>query len=399
MTGSLVQAFVEAPELQARWLTERLSSLVRTRSVNGVDSERAMAELIAGMLEPTGCELAFVESLPGRPSLAAVLSGAAERPRVILNGHTDTVPPDDLELWTVDPFAGEVRDGRVWGRGSVDMKGSLVCQIACAHVLARLRDRMRGTLVLHFAVGEEVGERGTTSLLEEGFGGDLGIVTEPTDLRVARAMRGVAYFQITIHGRSSHAGRAELGRNPVAGLGDLLPALARYERRIARTTHPLFPALTCTPTIVRGGVQQNAIPDVCKLAVDRRMLPGETSGGVLEELRLVAAEGIDPARGLEVEVEQIHNMFEPCEIPADAPLVRTALDVVEAETGRREEPYGTPYGSDVHKLVNDAGIPAITLGPGDISRAHAPDEYIEIEELTQGAHVITALAAALLEIR
>lgn len=253
MTGSSTQAFLEAPELEPRWLTERLSSLVRTRSVTGVDSERAMAELIAGMLEATGCELGLVESLPGRPSLAAVLPGIAERPRVILNGHTDTVPPDDLDLWSVDPFGGEVRDGKVWGRGSVDMKGSLVCQIACAHVLARLRDRMRGTLVLHFAVGEEVGERGTTSLLEDAFGGDLGVVTEPTNLRVARAMRGVAYYQVTIHGRSSHAGRAELGRNPVAGLGDLLPALARYERQIARTTHPLFPPLTCTPTIVRGG--------------------------------------------------------------------------------------------------------------------------------------------------
>jgi succinyl-diaminopimelate desuccinylase len=392
-----LQALSEAPELQHQWLTERLSSLVRTPSVNGVDSEQAAAGLIARLLEPAGCELTFVESLPGRPSLAAVLRGAQDGPRLILNGHTDTVPPDDRALWSVDPFGGEVRDGRVWGRGSVDMKGGLVCQIACAHVLSRLRERMRGTLLMHFAVGEEVGERGTVSLLEEGFGGDLGIVTEPTGLRVARAMRGVAYYQVTIHGRSSHAGRAELGRNPLAALGDLLPALSRYEERIAQTKHPLFGPLTCTPTMVRAGVQQNAVPDVCTLAVDRRMLPGETSAGVLGELRELVAGAIDPARGLDVEVDQIHNVFEPCEIPADSAIVATAVDVVETLTGRREEPYGTPYGSDVHKLVN-AGISAITLGPGDISRAHAPDEYIEIEELGLGALVITTLAATLLGI-
>ncbi|HLJ02265.1 MAG TPA: M20 family metallopeptidase [Solirubrobacteraceae bacterium] len=385
-----------APELSPDWLTGRLAQLVRIPSVNGVDSERAMAERIAELIEPTGCQLTFVETLPGRPSLAAVLEGGASGPRLVINGHMDTVPPDDRALWSVDPFGGEVRDGAIWGRGAVDMKGGLVCQIACAHVLARLRDQLRGTLVLHFAVGEEVGEPGTRSLLQAGFGGDLGIVTEPTGLRVARAMRGVAYYQVTLHGRSSHGGRAELGRNPLAALGDLLPAIARYEQDLRSRTNPLFPPLTCTPTMARAGVQQNAIADVCTLTLDRRMLPGETSAGVLRELRDVVGAGLDPAREITFEVEQVHNVFEPCEISARAGIVTAALEVVEAITGRREEPYGTPYGSDVHDLIHRGGIEAITLGPGDIARAHAPDEYIGIDELATGALIITTLAARLL---
>ena len=115
-----LQALARRPELQEEWLGACLSALVATPSVSGVDSERAMAERVAAYLEPAGCELTFVESLPGRPSLAAVLEGAGSGPRLVLNGHMDTVPPDDLSLWTVDPFGGEIRDGAVWGRGALD---------------------------------------------------------------------------------------------------------------------------------------------------------------------------------------------------------------------------------------------------------------------------------------
>ncbi len=193
------------PELEEGWLGACLSSLVTTPSVSGVDSERVMADRIAAYLEPAGYELTLVESLPGRPSLAAVLEGTGGGPRLVLNGHMDTVPPDDLSLWSVDPFGGAIKDGAVWGRGALDMKGGLACEIACARVLSRLPTRPRGTLVLHFACGEETGEPGTLSLIERGFVGDVGITTEPTGLAVAVAQRGVAYYRIVLKGRSAHA--------------------------------------------------------------------------------------------------------------------------------------------------------------------------------------------------
>ncbi|MGH3025830.1 MAG: M20/M25/M40 family metallo-hydrolase, partial [Gaiellaceae bacterium] len=118
--------------------------------------------------------------------------------------------------------------------------------------------------------------------------------------------------------------------------------------------------------------------------------------GVRDELRGLAAAAVAPERELAISIEQIHHAFEPCEIDEGSPLVCAALDAVEHVTGERHPTTGTPYGSDVHKLVNDAGIPAITLGPGDIARAHAIDEHIEIDELTQGARVITLLASRLL---
>lgn len=389
---SALEALAGQPELREEWLAECLSSLVATPSVTGVDSEQALAERIAAYLEPAGCELTFVESLPGRPSLAAVLGGTAGGPRLVLNGHMDTVPADDLSLWTVDPFGGELKDGAVWGRGALDMKGGLACQIACARVLSRLPGTRRGTLVLHFACGEETGERGTLSLIEHGFVGDVGITTEPTGLAVAVAQRGVAYYRIVLGGRSAHAGSPGSGRNPLRQVAALLTALERYEARIAVRTHPLFPPATCTPTMIHAGVQQNALPDTCELVVDRRLLPGATPEGVLRELEELVSEVLRPEDGITGAVELYHHPFEPAEIPADSPLVARVLDAAEAVTGRRPPVIGTPYGSDVRNLVNDAGMEAVTFGPGDVSGAHCPDEHLALLELRQAALVLTKVA-------
>ena len=352
-----------------------------------------MAERIASYLEPAGCELTFVESAPGRPSLAAVLEGSGPGPRLVLNGHMDTVPPDDLSLWTVDPFGGEIRDGAVWGRGALDMKGGLVCQIACALVLSRLE--RRGTLILHFASGEETGERGTLSLLEHGFGGDVGITTEPTGLAVAVAQRGVAYYKIVLQGRSAHASTPRSGRNPLRPVAALLEALERYEARIAARTHPLFPPATCTPTMIRAGVQQNAVPDVCELVVDRRLLPGDAPEAVLRELEEVVGSTLRPEDGIAGAVELYHHPFEPAEISADSPFAANVLDAVETVTGARPPFIGTPYGSDVRNLVNDAGMEAVTFGPGDVTGAHVPDEHLGLAELRQAALVVTMVTVDL----
>ena len=180
----------------------------------------------------------IVEGLPGRPSVGAVIHGRGDGPRLVLNGHMDTIAIDDESLWTAAPFAAEVRDGFMYGRGSCDMKAGLTVQLAVAHYLSKFADRLNGALVLHFAVGEECGERGTLSLLEAGFGGDYGITTEPTKLMVATAERGLAFFRIRIEGRSTHASRAHLGLNPVPRVRAVLDVVEAYEHEVKkRSTH------------------------------------------------------------------------------------------------------------------------------------------------------------------
>ena len=383
------------PELSEANLGAILSSLVRIRSVNPGDSERAVAEHIAALLEGTGCALTFVESMPGRPSLAAILPGAAPGPRLVLNGHTDTVPIDDPQLWSVDPFGAEIKDGALWGRGAVDMKGGLAAQIACARVLSTIRDR-RGSLVLHFAAGEEKGEPGTRSLIERGFTGDWGITTEPTDLAVATAQRGVAWYRVRINGRSSHASYPQGGRNPIQRLGRVTAAIEEYERRISGREHPLFASPTCSITMVRAGVEQNAIPDYCELILDRRLLPGDSSDGVLEELRdvLGAVGGADA--DYTYVVEPYLNPFEPAEVPADSPFINLVRERVREVTGAAGDVIGTPYGSDVRNLINDAGMEAITFGAGKIALCHCPDEHLQLSDLRAAALVLAEVAMTLL---
>ena len=392
----MIDAVASRPELQPDWLVRHLQGLIAVPSVNSVHPEEAMTERVSAYLEGTGCELTLVEVEPRRPSLAAVLRGTGNGPTLVLNGHTDTVSPDDLERWSVDPFGGEVRDQAVWGRGAVDMKGGLVCQIACAHVLASSSTRT-GTLVLHFAMGEETGEPGTLRLIEHGFVGDYGITTEPTGLAVAIGQRGVCSYWIRIHGRSSHAACPQTGRNPVARMGELLAALDEYQSQIAKRSHPLFPPPTCTPTLIRGGVEHHAIADRCELIVDRRMLPGETRESVMEELGAVVGPVVEPHDGFNWEIEPNGNhYFQPAEIADDSAFASRVLDHVEAVTGTRPAYEGTPYGSDVRNLINDAGMEAITFGPGRVDGCHCPDEHLPIADLQQAAIVISRTAIDLL---
>jgi succinyl-diaminopimelate desuccinylase len=381
----------EHPELDRRWLQKCLSDLVAIPSVTGPGAERMIGGRILRHLRAIeGCLTTVIESVPGRESIAAVIDSGRDGPSFVLNGHMDTVPPDDLSLWSGDPFSGAVRNGAVWGRGSVDMKAGLTCQLACARVFSRLRSRLGGKLVLQFACGEETGEPGTLSLLQRGFVGEFGITTEPTALAIGIAQRGVAYYRITLHGRSAHAANPAVGRNPLPLLARVLDALGAYEQTIQqRPPHPLFPPSTCTPTMARAGVQQNAVPDSCELVVDRRLRPGETPEQVHGELERVVAHALGDQQAITAVVEPWHHPFAASEIAPDAQLVQVLARTVTEATGKPARLVGTPYGSDVRNLINDAGIEAVTFGPGDVALAHAPNEHLPVAELEQAAMVIT----------
>ena len=382
--------------LSEEYITAVLADLVRTPSTNPGRFEADMAQRVVSWFEGTPVEAELVESMPGRPSVGAVLRGRGDGPRLVLNGHLDTVPIDDADLWTVDPFGAAVRDGYMYGRGACDMKAGLAVQIAVAHHLAGDLDRLDGSLVLHFAAGEERAEPGTLSLLEAGYVGDCGIVTEPTELKIAAATRGLAPLRVRLKGRSIHASRAHLGVNPAWGLRWVLEALEEYRADIERRSHPLLAHGSCTPTVVAGGVTPNAVPDAINLYVDRRLIPGETVDGELREVtaRLAAAQPEDSE--VELEVSVAYNRFEPAEINPDVSLVKRLTRSVERVTGAPGVVYGAPFSSDVRNLVNDAGIEAVNFGPGNVAECHCADERVELRQLETAARVIADIAAELL---
>jgi len=378
------------------FLTEVLSSLVRTKSVNPGTYEVAMANRVRSWLEGLPVRVDVVEFAPGRPSVAAVLEGSGEGPRLVLNGHMDTVPVDDAHRWTSDAFEPTVRDGYVYGRGACDMKAGLTVQIGILHHLAALGQPLRGSLVAQFAAGEECGEPGTLSMLQAGHTGDFGIVTEPTELRVAVAERGLCHYRIRILGRSIHASRAHLGLNPVPMLRDVLAVVEEYDRDVRTRAHPLLPGGSCTPTVVRGGVKENAVADSCELFLDRRLLPGESVEGELADLRERLGRLARDRPELEVEITLAGLPFEAAEIADSSPFAARVAEAVGAMTGRPTELWGTPFSSDVRNLINDAGIEAVTFGPGNVAECHCVDERVALDQLRDAAAVTAHVARDLL---
>ena len=385
-----------ADPLSEGFIGRVLSDLVQTPSTNPGAYENDVAQRVLGWLDGIPVETQLVESMPDRYSVGAVLRGRSDGPRLVLNGHMDTVPVDDADLWTADPFGANVRDGFLYGRGACDMKAGLAVQIGVAHHLSKQVDRLKGSLVLHFAAGEERAEPGTLSLLDAGYTGDFGIVTEPTELKIATATRGLVPLHIRLKGRSIHASRAHLGINPAWALHWVLEALREYEADIRERSHALLSHGSCTPTVINGGVVPNAVSDFIDLYVDRRLIPGESVDAELADVMARLDEARPAGSEVEVEVEAAFNRFEPAEISSEAPVVGYLLDSTERVLGKPASIFGAPYASDVRNLVNDAGIEAVNFGPGNVAECHCADERVELRQLVDCARVIADMSEHLL---
>ncbi len=378
-------------------VVEFLRRLVQTPSRNPPGEERACAEFIAARLSEWGLDVQLIpEPFPDRPQVVAYVRGSEGKPKLVLNGHMDTVPEGEHARWNFPPFEGAIKDGRMYGRGACDMKSGITAAAIAAKDLRDGGARLRGDLVLQFVIGEECGEPGTRHLVvDKGIAGDYAIVLEPTQLRIATAQRGLAWFEIAIEGKAAHAGTPYMGVNAVSKAMKAVEALERYHRRLARKRHKLLGSPTCTVTKMDGGIKENVVPPSCRMVIDRRMIPGELQSTVQSELVETLSKIAKKDRQFKFDVKQIGG-FTASEVPRDIPLVRALERNLKDIAGVRPKIWGTPFGSDVRNFVNDAKVPAVTFGPGNIENAHCFDEYVEIGEVVRCAKVLIATATDLL---
>ncbi len=378
-------------------LTSIVQDLVRIPSVNPPGSERGVADYLLNLLKEWGFQTRRIDvPFRDRPQVLAVLPGSNKRPPLILNGHMDVVPEGDPEEWTDPPYAGTIRDGCIYGRGSCDMKGGIGVALEVARALQLSGMPLEGDLVLAFAVGEETGEPGTKTLLEEsGYTDGFGIVLEPTGFKLGVAEKGLAWLRITLKGKPAHCSIAEQGINPIDQFLTLGKAIKAYDEKIRKRVHPLCGPAKCTMTILRSGTKENVVPESLTVTLDRRMNPDEPVETVREEIDqiLTGLASMDPAFSARLEVTRL---YEPAEISPDLPQVGILAREIEAVTGKEAEIWGTPYSTDVRNFINDAGIPAVTFGPGQIAQAHAFNEFVAIEDLVRGARIILGTAERLL---
>jgi acetylornithine deacetylase len=391
-----------------------LRALVAIPSVTG--SEEAVAAWAAHALRELGMRVEIVapdvasiradpdwpgEEMP-RASLPVVVgrAGRAGGRRVVLSGHLDVVPPGDPATWTVDPWAGEIRDGALYGRGACDMKGGVAAILAAVRALGVAGDlaALDGELIVVLVPSEEDGGQGTLAAIRGGVGGDVAIITEPSNLDVVVAHAGAITFRLTVPGRAAHASQRREGVSALDNLVVLSRALEADEaRRNATETDPLMTALGLPyPTIigiVSGGEWASTVLD--KVTADGRygVRLGQTATDAEAELRAAIAEACaadDFLRDHPATVEITGGRFGSARVPSDHPLPAGLADVVESVTGRRPALLGEPYGADMQMFVNVGGTPCVIFGPGDVRVAHSADEHVPLAEVEDCARVLVA---------
>lgn len=362
-------------------ILQTLADLVRINSVNpayeGGVSESAMVDYIRRFFCERGVETWEQEVFPGRPNLIARIPGRDSRRRVVLEAHTDTV---SVKGMAIPPFEPSVSEGRLYGRGSCDTKAGLAGMM---HALASLKaDGITPPCEVWLAavVDEEHSFRGVTALCQ-GLLGDAAIVAEPTEMRLVIASKGVLRWRIHAQGRAAHSSKPQLGVNAIAHMARLVLALEADHAQLASRPHPLLGPATCNVGVIHGGVQVNFVPDTCCIEIDRRLLPGETSGEVLAHYQALL-DGLSQRHpGFAARMEAPMLVDEALSTSPESAPCQTAAAVLR-DLGLNPDPCGVPFGSDASKLSRQ-GLPSVIFGPGSIDRAHAAVEYVEVDQVHQ----------------
>ena len=352
--------------------------------VTGGPGEGDAARLLAGVLDAWGFRVEMHDVAPGRPNVVARIGTPGTR-TLMFNGHLDVVGVAGMRH---APFDADERDGRIYGRGASDMKSGVAAMCAAAALAAD--GLTHGELVVAAVVDEEFESRGTRALVDRGVRADAAIVTEPTGLAIMPAHRGFVWVTLAFHGRAAHGSRWELGVDAIRHAGLVLAELDGLDAgELARHTHPLLGRASLHASLIEGGSGMSTYPDRCELKIERRTVPGETPAMVMAEVA-AACERVR-ARRPELRVDLSLALAQsPSDVRPDAPIVQ-ALARALTEQAMPVRTDGMSAWTDC-ALLNEAGIPAICFGPGDIALAHADEEYVDLEEIPRAAAVLERLA-------
>ena len=377
----------ELGELRPR-LHDFLRRLVSTPSLSGHEGE--VAEIVVREMEALGYEVAVDE-------MGNVIGRRGGGGRLILfDGHMDHVEPGSPDRWSHDPYGGEIVDGVLYGRGSVDMKGGLAAMIYGCSLPEPKRE-----IVVSCVVHEETVEGVATKRILEGLRGkpDAAVICEPSDLKLSLGQRGRCVLRVRTRGVTSHASMPELGVNAIYEMLPVLQGIRELGAKLPR--HPLLGAGSIAVTDIRCSPGSGPIiPDLCTITVDRRLIPGEDPEGVLEELRGLAS-------GLEAELVEeemvcytgyrvrVRQYFPGWITPEEHWLVREGQESLEEALGRRPETTTWRFSTDGVATAGELGIPSIGFGPGDPSLAHQPDEHIALIDVERAALCFSVLAQRL----
>lgn len=341
------------------------------------------------------------DGVPARENIFARVDGSVPPDQggefLLFEAHQDTVPVDGM---TIEPWTPVVRDGRIYGRGSCDIKGGMAAMLGAVARLAEERPAGRPTIVLACTVNEEHGFTGATALARMWDRGadtifprrpDAAVVAEPTGLQVVTAHKGCVRWKARTHGRACHSSQPHLGDNAAYKMARVLLALEAYAREEAPRVppHRLCGPATLSVGTISGGLSVNTVPDLCTIEIDRRLLPGEDDLGAYEQVKRFVAK----YPGVEFDVEHIPPFMRGAALGdgPNGPLADALTAVVRDTVGRCEQ-VGVPYGTDASKIAQD-GVPSVVFGPGSIDQAHTADEWLPLSELESASEALFRFAS------
>ncbi len=350
-------------------LTQKLISL---NTINPPGQEQRCAEYLGGLLQDAGFKIAFYEFDPARTSLVARLKGSGDKAPIYLTGHMDTVPLGNAR-WSVDPFGGETDDGKIYGRGSSDMKSGLAAMVVASIRLAKMSKRIAG-LTLVITAGEETGSRGADHLAK--LGNVLGkpgamVVGEPTSNYPLVGHKGPLWLEATTTGVAAHGSMPHKGVNAIYKATDAVIRLQQYDFAVA--PHPVLGAPSLNVGTISGGSNINTVPDRTTIEIDIRTIPGLTHKGLIEDLQVYLGE--------EVQLKCLLALDNVATDHQDA-WVRDVFDVLEPFVNERPQPRGASYFTDASVFTPAFGNPpTIILGPGEPAMAHKTDEFCYVSKI------------------
>lgn len=377
-------------------LTRTLSELVAIPSVNPMGKpvsgpeyyEYRVTDYLENLFHSLGLSFQRQYVDEKRENIVARLDGSTPTteggPLVLFEAHQDTVPVDGM---TIEPWTPTVRDGRLYGRGSCDIKGGMVAMLGALARLAAERPAGMPTIVMACTVNEEHGYSGATALTRLWSEADsiiprqpdMAVVAEPTQLQVVVAHKGVVRWRLHTRGRAGHSSQPHLGVNAIFRMAPVLAALERYQHEVAHTLgqHPLCGNPTLSVGTITGGISVNTVPDHCTIEIDRRLLPREEPLVAQRHVIDYLARELGDSIQLEHDPPFLFGLGLPDDNNA---RYADAVDSAIQATGLPGGKIGVPFGTDAAAYAA-AGVPSIVFGPGSIDQAHTADEWLALDQL------------------
>ncbi|WP_433850798.1 ArgE/DapE family deacylase [Brucella pseudogrignonensis] len=368
---------------------ELLKTLITINSVNPDlvvegSGEAVIANFCAHWLEVRGFEIHRVEDIPGRPSIVGIARGNGGGKSLMFNGHLDTV---SIAGYEGDALVAEEHDGKIFGRGSFDMKGGVAAMMVAA---ARAKERkLSGDILVACVADEEFASFGTEQVVAR-FTADAAIVTEPSLLEITTSHRGFLWCEVTIAGRAAHGSRPDLGVDAICKAGKFLTALEEYDKQLRATpTHPALGSGSVHASLISGGTEIASYPAECRISLERRTIPGETAAVVAIELQnildRIAVNDTDFRATLKLGLER-----PPFAVSEHEPIVvfldRAATKVTGKQSARRGEPFWTDCA-----ILQSAGIPCVMFGASG-GGAHSAKEWVDIKSVRDLSNILTETA-------